>query len=124
MNCRKDQKVFIVIFLVSVITCTLVLLLHFLVLSRSDGSQEDGSNVLESWQGEPIAYGSLFPPSNKSSTLSMLERSSSYDVIIIGAGMAGLSAASKLCESDKRVLVVEANVRQLYSSPLFPLPLE
>ena len=52
-----------------------------------------------------------------------------YDVIIIGAGAAGISAAHALCHKGKKVLVLEARSRvggRIHSidDAAFPQPVE
>lgn len=112
MNGNKKKHIAIVtcVFFSGVSAIIVGLLICFGVLSTPE-AEDNGSNALEYWEDGPIAYGNLSPPSNFSSTDIFPLQSSMYDVIIVGAGMAGLSAALKLCESEKRVLVLEANVR-------------
>ena len=112
-NKSRDIVIVICVFLSSVSTIIVGLLICFGILSSSEGDIQE-SNVLEFWEGEPLAYGSLFPPSNDSLTGDVLPQSYKYDVIIVGAGMAGLSAAMTLCEQEKKVLVLEANVRIVF----------
>ena len=109
-NKKKHIAIVICVFFSGVSAIIVGLLICFGVLSTPE-AEHNGSNALEYWEDGPIAYESLSPPSNFSSTGIVPLQSSMYDVIIIGAGMAGLSAALKLCESEKRVLMLEANVR-------------
>lgn len=109
-NKKKHIAIVICVFFSGVSAIIVGLLICFGVLSTPE-AERNGSNALEYWEDGPIAYGGLAPPSNFSSTEIFPLQSSVYDVIIVGAGMAGLSAALKLCESEKRVLMLEANVR-------------
>ena len=109
---RRYITIVICILFFSISSIILGILTCFGVLSTPEEEQE--SNVLEFWEREPIAYGGLFPPSNHSLNGEVLPQSSVIDVIIVGAGMAGLSAALKLCERRKRVLILEANVRTVF----------
>lgn len=111
---KRDIAIVLFVFLLSISTIIVGLLICFGILSTPEVDHQE-SNVLEFWESKPLAYGSLFPPSNNSWTDGVLPHSFTYDVIIVGAGMAGLSAALTLCKRDKKVLVLEANVRRVFS---------
>lgn len=110
---RKCTTIIICIIALSICAIAIAILFHLGIFSKSEAQEPTGSNLLEHWQSEPVAYGHLSPPRNHSIQNDILQESTAYDVVIVGAGISGLSAALKLCEENLQVLVVEANVRQI-----------
>lgn len=116
MESRKRNLLIISTALASLSTVILSIVLGLKILKPDpDQPRPVESTVFEQWDQEPLAFTSLYMPMNELQNTSLASTSSSivFDVVVVGGGISGLSAAATLCSYGVKVLLLEANVRGL-----------